>query len=58
MKIVRTKDLEWSEGINKGKFFQRRKALGGAGLSAGLWELPPGKKSFRSEARRGGKGLK
>lgn len=46
MKIVRTKDLEWTEGINKGKFFQRRKALGGSALSAGLWELPPGKKSF------------
>ena len=47
MKIVHSKELEWAEGINKGKFFQRKKALGGGGgLSAGLWELPPGKKSF------------
>lgn len=46
MKIVRTKEVEWVEAINKGKFFQRRKPLGGAGLSAGLYELPPGKKSF------------
>ncbi|MFT3706349.1 MAG: cupin domain-containing protein [Archangium sp.] len=46
MKIVRSKEMEWSEAINKGHFLQRRKALGGAGLSAGLYELPPGKKSF------------
>ncbi len=32
--------------MNKGAFVQRRKALGGQALSCGLWELPPGKKSF------------
>ena len=46
MKIVRTKDVEWAESLNQGAFFQRRKALGGEKLSAGMWELPPGKKSF------------
>ncbi|MFO0596697.1 MAG: cupin domain-containing protein [Myxococcaceae bacterium] len=48
MKIVRSKEVEWSEGINKGKFFQRKKALAAAGSTLGcsLWELPPGKKSF------------
>lgn len=47
MKIVRTKDLDWSEGINKGKFLQRKKPLAGtAALSASVWELPPGRKSF------------
>ena len=46
MKIVRTKDLPWGEGMGKGKFGGRRKALGGEKLSSGLWELPPGKKSF------------
>ncbi len=46
MKIIRTRDLPWSEGINKGAFVQNRKALGGQALACGLWELPPGKKSF------------
>ena len=46
MKIVRSNDLPWGDGINKGAFVQRRKALGGQALSAGLWELAPGKKSF------------
>lgn len=47
MKIVRTGEMEWAESMNRGPFRQRRKALGGAGkLSCGLWELPPGKKSF------------
>lgn len=32
--------------MNKGAFVQRRKALGGTNISCGLWELPPGKKSF------------
>ena len=44
MKIVRTNEVPWGEGMNKGKFFGRRKALGGEKLTAGLWELPPGKK--------------
>ena len=46
MKIVRTNDQPWGEGINQGAFVQRRKPLGGQALAAGLWELPPGKKSF------------
>lgn len=47
MKIVRTKDLEWAPSMQKGKYGQRRKELGSTGaMSAGLWELPPGKKSF------------
>ena len=46
MKITRTKDVPWVDAMNKGKFGQRRKPLGGEKLSAGLWELLPGKKSF------------
>lgn len=46
MKITCTNELEWTEGINKGAFSQRRKAIGGKGIASGLWELPPGKKSF------------
>lgn len=46
MKILRTREMEWSEGMNRGAFFQRRKALGTGALACGLWELPPGKKSF------------
>lgn len=32
--------------IDRGPFQGRRKGLGGERLTAGLWELPPGKKSF------------
>jgi uncharacterized cupin superfamily protein len=47
MKLVKTKDVAWAETMNQGKFNQRRKELGSTGkLSCGLWELPPGKKSF------------
>lgn len=46
MHIVKTSELPWAEGINKGAFVQRRKHLGGEALACGLWELPPGKKSF------------
>jgi uncharacterized cupin superfamily protein len=47
MKIVRTKDVEWANATQKGKFWQRRKDLGSTGaLSAGMYELPSGKKSF------------
>jgi uncharacterized cupin superfamily protein len=46
MKIVRTSELPWADAMARGKFGQRRKALGGEKLACGLWELPPGKKSF------------
>ncbi len=47
MKITRTKDVAWGDALQKGSFWQRRKELGSTGrLSCGLWELPPGKKSF------------
>jgi uncharacterized cupin superfamily protein len=47
MKITRTKDMEWTPSLQKGKYGQRRKELGAmAIMSAGLWELAPGKKSF------------
>ncbi len=47
MKIVHTSQTAWADSLNKGKFHQRRKELGSTGkLSAGMWELPPGKKSF------------
>jgi len=46
MKVVRTSSVPWTEAVNHGPFLQRRKGLGGERLSAGLWELPPGKRSF------------
>jgi uncharacterized cupin superfamily protein len=46
MKVVRTSTVPWTEAVNHGPFLQRRKGLGGERLSAGLWELPPGKRSF------------
>jgi uncharacterized cupin superfamily protein len=46
MKITHTRDMEWTTQIDHGNFQGRRKPLGGQKLSAGLWELPPGKKSF------------
>src|SRR5438874_3800933 len=47
MKHVKTKDVAWADAMQKGNFGQRRKELGKTGaLSCGLWELPPGKKSF------------
>jgi uncharacterized cupin superfamily protein len=52
MKIVRSSEVQWGEGIERGNYVQRRKQLGGKQLSAGLWELPPGKKSFPFHAHR------
>lgn len=46
MKIVRTAEAPWADGLVRGPFAQRRKGLGGEKLSCGLWELPPGKRSF------------
>ena len=46
MKIVRSSELPWKDGINRGPFGQRLKRLGGEKLTASLWELPPGKRSF------------
>jgi uncharacterized cupin superfamily protein len=46
MKIVRTHEVPWQQAIERGRFAGRRKALGGEKLMCGLWELPPGKRSF------------
>jgi uncharacterized cupin superfamily protein len=46
MKIVHTADAEWTKAMDHGKFAGRRKALAGDKLACGLWELPPGKRSF------------
>jgi len=46
MKVVRTSEVPWTQAMDRGKFSGRRKALGGERLSCGLWELPPGKRSF------------
>src|SRR5262249_9377645 len=46
MKIVRTSEIEWITAVEHGTFLGRRKPLGGERLSCGLWELPPGKRSF------------
>jgi uncharacterized cupin superfamily protein len=46
MNVVRSSQLPWVTALTKGAFSQRRKQLGGTRLGCGLWELPPGKKSF------------
>lgn len=46
MKIVRTSELPWADALTRGNYQQRRKPLGGENMACGLWELPPGKKSF------------
>jgi uncharacterized cupin superfamily protein len=46
MKIVHSEDVAWTQPIEHGRFAGRRKELGGERLTAGLWELPPGKRSF------------
>jgi uncharacterized cupin superfamily protein len=47
MKIVKSREAAWTDAMNKGAFGQRRKELGSTGkMSASLWELLPGKKSF------------
>ncbi|HKA90013.1 MAG TPA: cupin domain-containing protein [Haliangiales bacterium] len=46
MKITHSNDLPWTPALERGKFGQRRKALGGEKMPCGLWELAPGKRSF------------
>ncbi len=47
MKIVKTSDMPWADAMKRGKFENQRKDLGGLSLlRCGLWQLPPGKKSF------------
>jgi uncharacterized cupin superfamily protein len=47
MKVVRSSEVPWKQMIDHGRFFGRRKELGAGGrISAGMWELPPGKRSF------------
>jgi len=53
LKIVRTAALDWQKQVDHEPFVQRRKALGGGRISAGLWELPAGKKSFPFHAHHG-----
>lgn len=53
IKIVRAEDVPWSQALTKGAFENRRKELGGERLSCGLWELPPGKRSFPLHVHHG-----
>lgn len=48
MKIARAADLPFAPALERGKFSNKRKGLSPpeAKLSAGMWELPPGKRSF------------
>ena len=46
MKIVRSSEAAWTDAMQRGPFWQRRKPLGGQRLTGSLWELPPGKRSF------------
>ena len=48
MKITKGSALEFKSSMERGKFGSRRKGLSpdGVKISAGLWELLPGKRSF------------
>ena len=46
MKIVRTAAMDWQTALARGRFENHRKDLGGDKMRAGLWQLPPGKRSF------------
>ena len=47
MKLVHSNELPWQDALVRGKYGSQRKALGGSErLSAGLWQLLPGKTSF------------
>lgn len=47
IKVVRSSELPWAQGMTRGKYENQRKELGGLDLlRSGLWQLPPGKKSF------------
>ena len=48
MKIFRTAEMPFVDALTRGNFANRRKELGEPGreLGAGVWELPPGKRSF------------
>lgn len=52
MKIARSTELPFAPALEKGKFSNRRKQLspGGTRLDCGMWELPPGKRSFPMHA--------
>lgn len=50
MKVVHTNEVPWAQAMDHGKFAGRRKALAGEKLACGLWELPPGKRSFPMHA--------
>jgi uncharacterized cupin superfamily protein len=46
MRIVKTNETAWAQVMDRGKFSGRRKDLAGEKLRCGMWELPPGKRSF------------
>ena len=48
MRVTRGGEVEFKTSMERGKFAGRRKGLSpdGAKISCGLWELPPGKRSF------------
>lgn len=46
MKIVHSNEAQWSDSMGRGPYAGRRKGLGGERIACGLWELPPGKRSF------------
>jgi uncharacterized cupin superfamily protein len=53
MKIARSSEIPWAQAVARGRFSGRRKPLGGVRLTAGLWELPPGKRSFPLHVHHG-----
>lgn len=52
MKITRSSDVPFAPALDKGKYSNRRKPLAPpeTKLQAGMWELPPGKRSFPMHA--------
>ncbi len=50
MKVIRSSEVPWKDGLARGSYGQRLKKLGGEKLGASVWELPPGKRSFPMHA--------
>ena len=46
MNVIKTNDMPWAPGLDKGPFGIKKKGLVAGKLGVSLWELAAGKKSF------------
>jgi uncharacterized cupin superfamily protein len=46
MNVIKTNEVPWTQGLDKGPFGIKKKGLVTGKLGVSLWELAPGKKSF------------